>query len=93
MEIRFMERYVGKSWKTTITGYGIAVLVAIQPLVNEDVDFNNRNSVVKFIFRMLVAAGIAAFGKWAADSKQVKDVDAKVNSNTQAIEDHVSETS
>lgn len=66
------KQHLGQSWKTTVGGYALAIMLAVQPLLNVEVDFTKRHDVVKYVTRLLFAAGVAFFGKYAADSAQVK---------------------
>lgn len=71
--------HLGQSWKTTLVGYILAALFAIQPLLTEEVDFTIKAQVLRYAWRLIVAVGIAILGKYAADSAQVKAVDKRVN--------------
>jgi hypothetical protein len=67
-----LTKHFGASYKTTIISYLLAVMLAVQPLLDEQVELNNRYQLTKYIIRLVFAAGVAAFGKYAADSSQVK---------------------
>lgn len=75
---KWLETNIGKSWKTTLISYFMAILLAVQPMLTETIDFNSRHEVARYAVRVIFAAAIALFGKIAADSSQVKHVDAKV---------------
>jgi hypothetical protein len=68
----YLIRHFGESYKTTIISYGLAVMLALQPLLDEQVDLDNNYQLTKYIIRLLFATGVAAFGKYAADSSQIK---------------------
>jgi hypothetical protein len=74
----WLVKHIGVSWKTTLIGYVTALILAIQPLLTEDIDFENKFQRNRYIFRIICAAAVAIFGKYAADSAQVKRVDDKV---------------
>jgi hypothetical protein len=71
---KWMETHLGKSWKTTLVSYVMAVMLAVQPFLDQEVDFTNKHKTVLFIVKIVFAGGIALFGKIAADSAQVKEV-------------------
>lgn len=75
---KWLETHIGKSWKTTLISYAMAVLIAVQPLLTETVDFDSRHEVFRYSLRIAFAVLVAIFGKIAADSTQVKHVDNKV---------------
>jgi hypothetical protein len=68
----FFEKNLGRSWKTTVVSYALAILLAVQPLVDEKVNLNTRYERYKYVLRLLFAAGIACLGKYAADSTEEK---------------------
>jgi hypothetical protein len=74
----WLETHIGKSWRTTLIGYLAAAFTAIYPLLDQDVDWNSKSSVKRYIVKLFIAAGIALMGKYSADSSQVKHVDNKV---------------
>jgi hypothetical protein len=76
---KWLENNIGKSWKTTLTGYLMAALIAVQPFLTEVVDLSDKHQRNRYILRIIVAAGVAILGKQAADSHQVKQVDEKVD--------------
>jgi hypothetical protein len=78
----WLEKHFGKSWKTSILSYLMAILVAVQPLLTESVDMTNKQERNRYLIRIVFAAFIALFGKIAADSSQVKKVDQKVEERT-----------
>jgi hypothetical protein len=71
---KWMETHLGKSWKTTLVSYVMAVMLAVQPFLDQEVDFTNKHKTVLFIVKIVFAGSIALFGKIAADSAQVKEV-------------------
>jgi hypothetical protein len=77
----WLETHIGKSWRTTLIGYVAAAFTAIYPLLDQDVDWNSKQSVKRYVFKLIIAAGIALMGKYSADSHQVKQVDKKVEEN------------
>lgn len=79
----------GKSVKTTILGYVIAALVAIQPLLIDPINWDSRHDVARYVFRLAVAVLIAVFGKMAADSAQVKEVKKQTDVNSMLIDTHM----
>jgi hypothetical protein len=76
---KWLETNIGISWKTTLTGYMMAALIAVQPFLTEVIDFADKHQRNRYILRIIVAAGVAILGKQAADSHQVKQVDQKVD--------------
>lgn len=70
---------LGSSWKTTLISYVLAVMIALQPLLNEEIDWGRRSQLVRYIVRLFFAAGVAVFGKYAADSSQVHKVEQQQN--------------
>ncbi|HUC83474.1 MAG TPA: hypothetical protein VMR70_21355 [Flavisolibacter sp.] len=70
----FVQRWLGQSWKTTLVSYILAVLLAVQPLLEETTNLNNRYEFARYLLRLLFAAGVAFLGKYAADSSQVKNL-------------------
>lgn len=78
---QWLENLLGKSWKTTLTSYVLAILIAIQPFLTEDVDLSNKYQFWKYVLRLTVAALIAIIGKQAADSSQVKEVSRDVKNS------------
>lgn len=82
----------GKSIKTTALGYIIAALVAAQPFFTSMPDFNSRSEMVKFIWQIAIAIGIAVFGRMAADSAQVKEVKRQADYNSAVIDEHLLDT-
>lgn len=75
---KFLQQHLGQSWKTTLVSYLLAVMLAMQPLLDVQVDLNNRYELVKYTLRLLFAAGVAFFGKYAADSSQVKKIEKQI---------------
>jgi hypothetical protein len=75
---KWFETHIGKSWRTTLIGYVVAAFVAIYPLLDADVDFDSKTSVKRYIIKLLIAGAVAMWGKYQADSAQVKHVDNKV---------------
>ncbi len=74
-----MQKLFGVSWKTTLAGYLLAIWIAVQPFIEaEGVDFTDRQQRIKFVLRIIGAALVAVLGKYSADSKQVKNVDEKL---------------
>lgn len=76
---RWLIKHIGVSWQTTLISYLMAILLAVQPFLTEHIDWNSRREVLRYMLRILFAACIAVFGKKAADSHQVKEVDKKVD--------------
>lgn len=77
---------LGHSVKTTTLGYIIAALLAIQPILTEPINWDSRHDLLKYAFRLVVAIAIAIFGRMAADSAQVKEVNKKVEANSLMID-------
>jgi hypothetical protein len=48
----------------TLAGYVFAALVAIQPLVNDEIEFSNRVDLLRFIFRIAVSVMIAVLSRY-----------------------------
>ena len=76
---KLLQRYLGQSWKTTLVSYILAIILAVQPLVEEAPVLNNRYELTRYLVRLLFAAGVAFLGKYAADSSQVKDLRKEIN--------------
>lgn len=89
---KFLKKALGQSWKTTLASYLLAALIAVQPFFTETVDLTDKTERLRFIWRIAIAIGVGVIGKYAADSRQVKEVDAKVNQQAQTMEDHIDET-
>lgn len=75
---KWMETHIGKSWRTTIVSYLLAIGAVIQPIIESVVYAEDFKFTFAFAFRLFFAGGMAFFGKYAADSQQVKHVDSKV---------------
>ena len=82
-----MQQYLGQSWKTTLVSYLLAMMLAVQPLLDAKTDLSNRYEFFKYIMRLLFAAGVAILGKYAADSSQVKDLRKEVHKDTERTVD------
>lgn len=78
---RWLENKFGKSYKTTLVSYALAIGAVLQPIIESTVYAEDFKFTFAFAFRLFFAAGMAAFGKWAADSSQVKEVDQKVDNH------------
>jgi len=76
-----LQRSLGQSWKTTLVSYILAMMLAVQPLLDEATNLNNRYELFRYILRLLFAAGVAFLGRYAADSSQVKELRKEVNKN------------
>lgn len=50
-----------KSWKTTLTGVILAIMIAVQPLATDGLDLK------KDWFKFAIAIGIALFGYFSKD--------------------------
>lgn len=60
-----MKKYFGESWKTTIAGYLLGILLSVKTLLDSgETHWSN----------FFVAILIAILGKQAGDSSQVKEV-------------------
>lgn len=81
----WFETNIGKSWKTTLIGYASAAFIAVYPLLDQDVDWNSKVSVKRYVLKLIIAAGIAMMGKYSADSSQVKQVDNKVDQHLNGV--------
>jgi hypothetical protein len=75
----WLVKHVGKSWKTTIISYAMAVILAVQPLLTEVIDWDSQRELIQYCARIVFAIAVAVFGKMAADSGQVKAIDKKVD--------------
>ena len=75
---QFFSKPFGQSWKTTLVSYLLAVMLAVQPLLELEVNFSKGYEVLKYSLKLLFAAGIAFFGKYAADNSQVKALSKKI---------------
>jgi hypothetical protein len=74
-----LHKHLGQSWKTTLVSYLLAVMLALQPLLDAEVDLSKKYALFKYIIRLVFAAGVAFFGKYAADSSQVKQVQKQID--------------
>lgn len=78
---RWLEKHFGKSYKTTLVSYMLAIGAVLQPIIESTVYAEDFKFTYAFAFRLFFAAGMAFLGKWAADSSQVKEVDKKVDNH------------
>jgi hypothetical protein len=52
--------------KTKWVSYLLAILMAIQPLLDLEVDISNKQALVKYVIRLLAASAVALLGKYTA---------------------------
>ena len=71
---QFFIKQFGTSWKTKLLGYIVAMMLAVQPLLNIEVDFSKRTDVFKYILRVFFAATIAVMGKYVGESSASRKV-------------------
>lgn len=62
-----INKFFGENWRTSLTGYCIACLVAIQPILVDSVDFTKKSELVRYGFRILFAAAIGIYGHVSKD--------------------------
>ncbi|RYY93612.1 MAG: hypothetical protein EOO11_19435 [Chitinophagaceae bacterium] len=64
-----MRNWLRNNNRTTLAGYIVATLIAVEPLLAESVDWSSRPEVVRYGFRLTVAIAIAVGGKYAQDAQ------------------------
>ncbi|HWJ89522.1 MAG TPA: hypothetical protein VNR87_00340 [Flavisolibacter sp.] len=47
-------------------GYVFAALMAIQPFINDEVDFSRRSNLVRFVFRICLAVVVAVLSRYTS---------------------------
>lgn len=62
----------GTNWKTTVVGYLLAILTAIKPLLESGA------TTADIINAVITALMTAIFGRLAADSKKLQEIEQKV---------------
>jgi hypothetical protein len=59
--------------KTGMAGYLLAIMIAVQPMLNSEVDYNSRPEVIRYVVRLMFAAAIAFFTKYAGNESSLKN--------------------
>jgi hypothetical protein len=61
---QFFIRHLGKNWLTVLAGYVFAVMLALQPLLDIEVDFSRKPEIIRYVARIFLAAAVAVSGKY-----------------------------
>ena len=67
--MKYTTKHSGKKNRGALAGYAFAALVAIQPFINDEVDFNKKPDLVRFIFKIGLAMMIAVLSRFLAMNK------------------------
>ena len=62
-----MKQKQQKQYWPGFAGYVLTIMIALQPLFQEDLEFTNRHSLIRFLLRMMAAILIAVCTKYLKD--------------------------
>ena len=62
-----MKRNKQKQQFASVAGYLISIMVALQPFLNSEMEFNNRVDMIRFAAKIMAALSIAVCTKYVKD--------------------------